>query len=55
MSVEAGIEQGWAKYVGANGATVSIEHYGASASGAKCFEEFGFTVDSVVAAARTVL
>ncbi|MDO5676395.1 MAG: transketolase [Propionibacteriaceae bacterium] len=55
VSVEAGIEMGWAKYIGAKGASVSIEHYGASAAGAKCFEEFGFTADNVVAVAKGVL
>ncbi|HHT13166.1 MAG TPA: transketolase [Propionibacterium sp.] len=55
VSIEAGIEMGWLKYVGAEGASVSIEHYGASASGAKCFEEFGFTADNVVAVAKSIL
>ncbi len=55
VSIEAGIAMGWAKYVGGSGASVSIEHFGASASGAKCFEEFGFTVDNVVATAKSVL
>lgn len=55
VSVEAGIEQGWSKYVGDAGASVSIDHYGASASGAVCFENFGFTVDNVVQTAQGVL
>ncbi|MGA4508183.1 transketolase [Propionibacteriaceae bacterium G1746] len=55
VSVEAGIALGWSKYVGPAGASVSIEHFGASASGNKCFEEFGFTVDNVVATAKGVL
>lgn len=55
VSIEAGIAMGWAKYVGARGASVSIEHFGASAAGARCFEEFGFTVDNVVKVARGVL
>lgn len=55
VSVEAGVAMGWAKYLGANGASVSIEHFGASASGAKCFEEFGITVDNVVATAKSLI
>ena len=55
VSIEAGIAMGWSKYLGAQGASVSIEHFGASASGNKCFEEFGFTVDNVVAAAKGLL
>ncbi len=55
VSIEAGIALGWSKYVGPAGASVSIEHFGASAAGAKCFEEFGFTVDNVVEVAKGVL
>ncbi|WGT46600.1 transketolase [Tessaracoccus lacteus] len=55
VSVEAGIAMGWAKYVGPAGASVSIEHFGASASGAKCFEEFGITADNVAATATSLL
>ncbi|WP_203568351.1 transketolase [Aestuariimicrobium ganziense] len=55
VSVEAAVSMGWSKYVGPAGASVSIEHFGASASGDKCFEEFGFTVDNVVATAKGVL
>ncbi|QXT63542.1 transketolase [Tessaracoccus palaemonis] len=55
VSVEAGIAMGWAKYVGSAGASVSIEHFGASASGAKCFEEFGITADNVAATATSLL
>lgn len=55
VSVEAGIAMGWSKYLGAGGVSVSIEHFGASAAGAKCFEEFGFTVDNVVATAKNLL
>ncbi len=55
VSIEAGIAMGWAKYVGDAGASLSIEHFGASAAGARCFQEFGFTVDNVVALAHSVL
>lgn len=55
VSVEAGISMGWSKYVGFAGDSVSIEHFGASAAGAKCFEEFGITADHVVEVAGKVL
>ncbi|GAB3817482.1 transketolase [Tessaracoccus terricola] len=55
VSVEAGISMGWAKYVGPKGASVSLEHFGASASGAKCFEEFGFTAANVAHTAKGLL
>ncbi len=54
VSVEAGIAMGWCKYVGSAGASVSLEHFGASASGARAFQEFGFTVDHVVEVARSL-
>jgi transketolase len=55
VSVEAGIAQGWWKYLGNRGRAVSLEHYGASADAATLFREFGFTPEHVVAAARESL
>ena len=55
VSVEAGTAMGWLKYVGPEGASVAIDHFGASASGDKCFEEFGFTVANVVDTCKKVL
>ncbi len=52
VSVEAGIRQGWREYVGDAGQMVSIEHFGASADGARLFREFGFTPEHVVQAAK---
>ncbi len=49
VSIEAGIAQGWREYVGDSGVIISLDHYGASASAAKLFAEFGFTVENVVA------
>ena len=55
VSVEAGIAQGWHRYVGDHGASVSIEHFGASADYKTLFSKFGITAENVVATARTVL
>jgi transketolase len=52
ISVEAGIGQGWWKYIGENGAHIGLEHFGASAAAPKLFEEFGITAGAVVAAVR---
>ena len=52
VSVEAGSTFGWAGYVGDAGRSVGIDHFGASAAAGKLFEEFGVTVQAVVAAAR---
>jgi transketolase len=55
VSVEAGSQQGWWKYVGSDGACVSIDNYGASASADQLFAKLGFTADNVAAVARAVL
>lgn len=52
VSIEAGIAQGWWKYVGSSGKCISIEHFGASAGAGKLYQEFGITSDAVVAAIK---
>ena len=48
LAIEAGIPQGWQKYVGDGGDVVGIERFGASAPGNVVMEKLGFTVDNVV-------
>ena len=55
VSVEAGIAMGWREIVGDSGAIVSLEHFGASASGARLFEEYGFTGEHVAEVASQAL
>jgi transketolase len=55
VSVEAAVPQGWREIVGDAGEIVSINHFGASASGSVLMEQFGFTPDRVVAAAHATL
>jgi transketolase len=50
--IEAGRSMGWHKYAGADAAFVTIETFGASAPYKKLAEEFGLTVDNVVAKAN---
>ncbi|MDO5077467.1 transketolase [Corynebacterium sp.] len=52
VSVEAGIAMPWYRLLGTAGRPVSLEHFGASAPYQKLYDEFGITVDAVVAAAR---
>ena len=47
VAVEAGTSYGWGKYIGLNGATVTIDTWGASAPGDIVFEKFGFTAENV--------
>ncbi|MEY4560625.1 MAG: hypothetical protein RL460_603 [Actinomycetota bacterium] len=52
VSIEAGLTMGWRKYVGDQGASIGIDHYGASADYATLYREFGITTEAVVAAAK---
>ncbi len=55
VAVEAGTSFGWHKYVGLDGACVTLDHFGASAPAGILFKEFGFTVENVVAAAKKIM
>jgi transketolase len=48
LAIEAGVAQGWHKYVGDQGKVMSIERFGASAPAGILAERFGFTVEAVV-------
>jgi transketolase len=45
---------GWRQYVGDSGVSIGVDHFGASASYGRLYEEFGLTAERVAAAARTV-
>ena len=51
LSIEAGVKLGWKQWVGDEGDSISIEHFGASAPGSTVLEKFGYTADNVVARA----
>jgi transketolase len=55
VAVEAGVTDYWHKYVGLDGHVVGIDRFGASAPAEALFKYFGFTVDAVVAAAKSVM
>lgn len=52
--VEALSDFGWGKYVGLDGAYVTMKSFGASGPAAKLFEKFGFTVENVVNTVKTL-
>jgi len=54
VSVEAGVTDGWMKYVGLNGAVIGINTFGESAPAGDLFKHFGFTVENVVKAINDV-
>ena len=55
LAVEAASSFGWHKYVGLDGATITIDEFGASAPAGTLFKEFGFTVENVVETAVKVV
>ena len=55
LAVEAGVSQGWHRYVGDRGDVVSLEHFGASAPYKVLYARFGFTADLVVERALKLL
>ncbi len=48
LAVEAGVGQGWDKYLGFGGSMLGIERFGASAPAKTVFENYGFTIDNIV-------
>jgi len=59
VAVEAGVRDGWYKYVGAadsgHGAVIGLDRFGESAPAGQLFKEFGFTVENVITAVKSVL
>jgi transketolase len=55
IAVEAGVTDGWYKYVGLEGKVVGLDRFGESAPAGVLFKEFGFTVENVVKTVKSVL
>ena len=55
LAVEAGVAQGWHRYVGAHGDVLAVDRFGASASGELVMHEYGFTVANVCQRALALL
>jgi transketolase len=53
VSVEAGITPPWKAFVGDAGESVGVDHFGASASEAVLYKEYGITAEAVAAAAQS--
>ena len=52
VSIEAGVALPWYRFIGDSGSAVSVEKFGASASGDIMFREYGFTVDNIINAVK---
>ena len=55
LAVEAGVSQGWHRYVGDHGDLIALDRFGASAPGSVVMRELGFTVENVVKKAQALL
>jgi transketolase len=55
LAVEQAVSLGWDRYVGPDGATITMQSFGASAPYADLRAKFGFTVDHVCERARALL
>ena len=55
IAVEAGASLGWERYVGSSGKIIAIDRFGASAPYKIIFEKLGFTVENVLAQAKSLL
>ncbi len=55
LSIELGVTLGWERWVGAQGASLGIDHFGASAPYERILKEWGFTVENVTAVAQELL
>ena len=55
LAVEAGRSLGWERWIGTDGATVSLDRFGASAPGDVLMREIRFTMDRVVSAVEALL
>jgi transketolase len=55
VAIEAGVPDGWYKYVGLEGAVIGLDRFGESAPAGALFKAFGFTADHVVAVVKGLL
>jgi transketolase len=55
LAIEAGVRQGWDRYVGPEGDVICLDRFGASAPGDVVMRELGFNVENVLQHARALL
>lgn len=55
LAVEMGCSLGWERWTGTDGATVTLDRFGASAPGEVLMKELGFTTERVVGVAEALL
>jgi transketolase len=55
VAVEAGVTDGWVKYVGLQGKVIGLNRFGESAPAGDLFKEFNFTVENVVNSVESII
>ena len=55
VAIEAGVTDGWWRYVGTRGRVIGLDRFGESAPANELFEHFGFTADNVVAVVKDLM
>jgi transketolase len=55
LAIEAGVRQGWDRYVGITGDVICLDRFGASAPGEVALRNLGFNVDNVLSRARKLV
>jgi transketolase len=55
LAVEAGVAQGWERWVGDAGATITLDRFGASAPYERIYQELGYTADHIIEVARSLI
>jgi transketolase len=55
VAIEAGVTDGWWRYVGGSGRVVGLDRFGESAPAGELFKHFGFSTENVVNVAKEIL
>jgi transketolase len=55
IAVEAGVQQGWEKYIGTNGIFIGMSTFGTSAPAKQAFKKFGITTENISNAAKKLV
>jgi transketolase len=55
LAIEAGVRQGWDRYVGPQGDVICLDRFGASAPGDVAMRELGFNLENVLQHARALI
>ncbi|MHC4265328.1 MAG: transketolase [Planctomycetota bacterium] len=55
IAIEAGVAQGWEKYIGNNGLFIGMSTFGTSAPAKQAFKKFGITTENIITAVKKTL